>query len=224
MQILVIEDDEQTASLVSGALRDDGHNVDVTGNGQQGLRSAAVGNYDVLIVDRMLPGLDGLSIVQSLKRANVGSRIIFLTALGGLEDRIEGLVSGGDDYLVKPFALGELVARVNVLGRRHGVQGENRLRVGNLELDLIAREVRRGDDVIVLQPREFKILEILMRNKGRVLTRTMLLEQVWDLHFDPKTSIVQTNISRLRSKIDRAADVPLLHTVRGVGYRIDDPD
>lgn len=224
MQILIIEDDRQTASLIRQALHDEGHIVDIESSGPKGLKTAAVGNYDVLIIDRMLPGLDGLSIVQSLRSADIHARIIFLTACGGIEDRIEGLISGGDDYLVKPFAMGELLARVSVLGRRLGLQSTTHLKVADLEINLITREVLRGGEPIVLQPREFKMLEILMRNKGRVMTRRMLLEQVWDMDFDIMSTMVPTNISRLRSKIDRQNDVPLLHTVRGVGYRIDEPD
>jgi len=224
MQILIIEDDRRTAHLITQALRDEGHAVNFESTGPKGLKAAAVGNYDVLIVDRMLPGLDGLSIVQSLRTANIHARIIFLTSIGGIEDRIEGLLSGGDDYLVKPFAMGELLARVEVLGRRLGVQSTTHLKVADLELNLITREVLRGGEPITLQPREFKMLEILMRNKGRVMTRKMLLEQVWDMDFDVMGTMVPTNISRLRSKIDRQNDVPLLHTVRGVGYRIDEPE
>lgn len=223
MQILVIEDDKQTAAMVGQALRADGHTVDVEHNGDRGLKAAALGGYDVLVVDRMLPVIDGVSVVQSLRNADVQSRVIFLTARGGIEDRIEGLLAGGDDYLTKPFALGELLARVNVLGRRLSSKQDALLRVADLELNLITRVVTRDGQIISLQPREYKILEVLMRNKGRVLTKRMLLEQVWDLNFDPETSVVPTNISRLRAKIDRPCDIPLLHTIRGVGYRIDDP-
>lgn len=224
LRILVIEDDEQTANFVSGGLSRDGHAVDVAQDGQQGLKLAAVETYDVLIVDRMLPGLDGLSIVQALRRADVKSSILFMTSLGGIDDRVEGLEGGGDDYLVKPFALPELVARVNALGRRPALKQEQTvLRVADLELHLISRQAFRNGQPIDLQPREFKLLEILMRNKGRILTRTMLLEQVWDFHFDPKTSIVETHISRLRGKVDRDFEKPLIRTLRGAGYSIDDP-
>ena len=224
MRILVLEDDSQTAALVGRALLDDGHLVDVVLDGRQGLKLAAINTYDVLVVDRMLPGLDGLSIVRSLRTADVKSAVIFLTSLGAIEDRIEGLEAGGDDYLVKPFALGELVARVNALGRRPALAQEDvLLKIADLEMHLIRREVKRKGEIIYLQPREFMMLEILMRNKGRVITRTMLLREVWDLQFDPKTTIVQTNISRLRDKIDRPGDRPLIQTVRGVGYRIDEP-
>jgi two-component system OmpR family response regulator len=224
MRILVVEDDSQTATLVGRALLDDGHSVDVVIDGNEGLKLAAVNTYDVLVVDRMLPGLDGLSIVRRLRTADVKSSVIFLTSLGAIEDRIEGLEAGGDDYLVKPFALVELVARVNALGRRPALIQENiLLKVADLEMHLIRREVKRRGEIIYLQPREFMMLEILMRNKGRVITRTMLLREVWDLQFDPKTTIVQTNVSRLRDKIDRPGDVPLIQTVRRVGYRIDEP-
>jgi two-component system OmpR family response regulator len=225
MQILIIEDDEQTARLVKQSLVEHGHNVEISNNGESGLKHAAVGGFDVLVIDRMLPGLDGLSIVQRLRSMNVTSAILFLTAVGGIEDRIEGFESGADDYLVKPFALGELVARVAALGRRPPISYEEFLfKIADLEVNLIRREVKRAGEIIHLQPREFRMLEVLLRNRGRVVTRTMLLEQVWDLELDPKTSIVQTNVSRLRLKIDRSGDIPLIRTVRGLGYRIDDKD
>ena len=223
MRILIIEDDTQTAAFVAKGLQDDGNDVEIVADGQAGLKLAAVHSYDVLVVDRMLPGLDGLSIVQALRKASVQSSILFMTSLGGIDDRVEGLESGGDDYLVKPFALPELIARVNALGRRPALRQEATvLKVGDLELNLIKREVTRAGETIDLQPREFKLLEILMRNAGRVLTRSMLLEQVWDFHFDPKTSIVETHISRLRSKVDRAFEKPLIRTLRGAGYSIND--
>lgn len=225
MYILIIEDDEQTARLVKESLVEHGHNVEISNNGESGLKHAAVGGFDVLVIDRMLPGLDGLSIVQRLRSMNVTSAILFLTAVGGIEDRIEGFESGADDYLVKPFALGELVARVTALGRRPPSSYEEFLfKIADLEVNLIRREVKRAGEIIHLQPREFRMLEVLLRNRGRVVTRTMLLEQVWDLELDPKTSIVQTNVSRLRLKIDRPGDIPLIRTVRGLGYRIDDKD
>jgi two-component system OmpR family response regulator len=225
MRILVIEDDDQTASLVRRSLTEHGHDVDLAGDGHNGLKLAAVGGFDVLVVDRMLPGLDGLSIVKRLREANISSAILILTAVGGIEDRIEGFESGADDYLVKPFALGELVARVAALGRRPpGAQEGYLFKLADLEVNLIKREVKRGGEVIRLQPREFKMLEILLRNRGRVVTRSMLLEDVWGFDLDPKTSIVQTNISRLRLKIDRPGDIPLIRTVRGLGYLIDDQD
>jgi len=216
MRILLIEDDDQTAKLVKQSLVKHGYDVDVSNDGQIGFKHAVVGGFDVLVIDRMLPGLDGLSIVQRLRAARVSSPILFLTAVGGIEDRIEGFESGADDYLVKPFALGELVARVAALGRRPPIAHE--------DFYYIKREIKRGGEIIRLQPREFRMLEILVRNRGRVVTRSMLLEQVWDLELDPKTSIVQTNVSRLRLKIDRPGDIPLIRTVRGLGYRIDDKD
>lgn len=225
MRVLIIEDDSQTAAYVGGGLQAEGHTVDIVGDGQEGLKLAVVSEYDVLILDRMLPGLDGLSIAQTLRRTGVKSSILFMTSLGGIEDRVEGLESGGDDYLVKPFALPELVARVNALGRRPPLrQEEISLRTGDLELNLIKREVTRAGRLIELQPREFKLLEVLMRNKGRILTRSMLLEQVWDFHFDPKTTIVETHVSRLRSKIDKDFEKPLIRTLRGAGYSINDPE
>jgi two-component system OmpR family response regulator len=224
MRILVIEDDVETAELVSQSLKTHGHEVDVSGDGRAGLKLAAVGSFDVLVIDRMLPGIDGLSIVRRLRGADVSSAILFLTAVGGIEDRIEGFESGADDYLVKPFALGELVARVAALGRRPPSSHEEFLfKIVDLEVNLIKREVKRGGQAIRLQPREFRILEVLLKNRGRVVTRSMLLEQVWGLDIDPKTSVVQTNISRVRLKIDRSGDIPLIRTVRGLGYLIDDP-
>lgn len=225
MHILLIEDDKQMTAFVRRGLTNDGHAVDVSSEGPDGLKRAAVGSYDVLVVDRMLPGLDGLSIVQGLRNMGVRSPILFMTSLGGIDDRVEGLGAGGDDYLVKPFALAELVARVNALGRRSALkQEETVLRVADLEMNLIARTVTRAGHAIELQPREFKLLEIMLRNKGRVMTRSMLLEQVWEFTFDPKTSIVETHISRLRSKIDKAHDTSMIRTIRGVGYCLDDPE
>ena len=224
MRILLIEDDGETARLVSDCLTKQGHQVDVSADGLDGLKQATVGAFDVLVVDRMLPGLDGLNIVRSLRRADITSGILFLTAVGGIEDRIEGFESGADDYLVKPFALGELVARVTALGRRPPSPKQDFLfRIDDLEVNLVRHEVRRGGEIIHLQPREFKMLEILLKNRGRVVTRSMILEQMWGLESDTKTSIVQTNVSRLRLKIDRPGDTPLIRTVRGLGYIIDHP-
>jgi two-component system, OmpR family, response regulator len=224
MHILLIEDDRETARLVHDSLTKHGHHVDIADDGREGLKQATVGTFDVLVVDRMLPGIDGLDIVRSLRRTDVSSAILFLTAVGGIEDRIEGFESGADDYLVKPFALGELVARVTALGRRPPNQKQDFLfRIDDLEVNLVRHDVRRGGDVIHLQPREFKMLEILLRNRGRVVTRSMILEQMWGLESDTKTSIVQTNVSRLRLKIDRPGDTPLIRTVRGLGYIIDHP-
>lgn len=223
MKVLVIEDDAETAAYIVNGLTAHGHIVDYAGNGREGFLLASNGGYDVAIVDRMLPGLDGMSLVKTLRGNGIGTAMLFLTNLGGIDDRVEGLEAGGDDYLVKPFALPELLARVSALGRRPAMNVETRLRVADLEIDLIKRSVARGGRIIELQPREFKLLECLMRNAGRVVTRTMLLERVWDFHFDPKTNIVETHMSRLRGKIDRGFTSELIHTVRGAGYSLRAP-
>ena len=224
LRILVVEDDKETAEFIARSLVEEGHAVDRCGEGPEGLKIAVTRDYDVLVIDRMLPGLDGLSLVKALRGSGISSPVLFVTSLGGIDDRVEGLEAGGDDYLVKPFAHAELVARVHALGRRTALrQEETVLRVADLEMNLISRVVTRGGQPIDLQPREFKLLEVLMRNKDRVLTRSMLLENVWDFHFDPKTSIVETHISRVRAKIDRPFDVPLIQTVRGVGYCVNEP-
>lgn len=223
MRILVVEDDPETAAYLSNGLVQEGHTVEHVADGRDGLSQAMGEDYDVVIVDRMLPGLDGLSLVRALRAAGGKSPVLFLTSLGGVDDRVDGLNVGGDDYLVKPFAFSEFMARVNALTRRpHLKDQETILRVGDLEMDLVARKVTRGSDTIDLQPREFRLLEVLMRNKGRVLTRTMLLERVWSFHFEPRTSVVETHISRLRTKIDRPYTKELIHTVRGSGYIIHD--
>ncbi|QQO19139.1 response regulator transcription factor [Bradyrhizobium diazoefficiens] len=222
MNILVIEDDEDTQTQIVEALSKQGHAVECSVDGRRGLALADAGNYDVIVVDRMLPGLDGLSVVKLLRDRGKTSPVLFVTNLDGIDDRVEGLNAGGDDYLVKPFAMAELLARVHALGRRPaGI--ETVLRIGDLELDLIRREVAREGRAIELQPREFKLLECLMRHAGRVLTRTMLLEMVWDFHFDPKTNIVETHVSRLRAKVDRGFESELIHTVRGSGYLLRAP-
>ncbi|MBZ7926237.1 winged helix-turn-helix domain-containing protein [Ensifer adhaerens] len=224
MRILVIEDDKKTSDYIMRGLNEAGHVCDVVADGRQGLYQATQDNYDIVVVDRMLPNLDGLSIVKALRAARVGTPVLFLTAIGGVGDRVEGLEAGADDYLVKPFAFSELLARINALSRRPPVQEQQTvLRVADLEMDLVKRFVTRADRIIDLQPREFTLLEVLMRAEGRVLTRTMLLEQVWDYHFDPKTSVVETHISRLRAKIDRPFNTPLLHTVRNTGYSLHAP-
>jgi len=224
VRILLIEDDIKTASYVSRGFTEAGNTCDVVDNGQDGLFQATRESYDVMIVDRMLPGLDGLSLVKALRAAGKKTPVIFLTSIGGLDDRVEGLEAGGDDYLVKPFAFSELAARVSALARRPTMQQEQTtLKVHDLELDLIRRRVTRAGQEVELQPKEFSLLETLMRNEGRVLTRTMLLERVWDYHFDPQTSVVETHISRLRSKIDKPFDTALLHTVRSTGYSIHAP-
>jgi two-component system OmpR family response regulator len=221
MRVLLIEDDPDTANYVTKGLEEEGHTIDHTSDGRDGVSQAMSDEYDILIVDRMLPGLDGLAIVKGLRTAGRKVPIIFLTALGGVDDRVDGLDAGGDDYLTKPFAFSELLARVNALARRPHLKGEEtRLKVGDLALDLISRTVVRAGTEIELQPREFRLLEVLMRNKGRVVTRTMLLERVWNFHFDPKTSVVETHISRLRSKIDRPFPTELIHTIRGSGYSL----
>src|SRR5579864_1171620 len=219
MKVLLIEDDSRTSAFIKRGLEEHGHVIDLAANGRDGLFLAAGESYDVVIVDRMLPGLDGLGIVKTMRAAGVTTPVLFLTTMGGIDDRVEGLEAGGDDYLVKPFAFAELMARINALARRPPIaQMPTVLRVADLEMDLISRKVRRAGREIELQPREFRLLEYLMRNAGRVVTRTMLLEQVWEFHFDPKTNIVETHISRLRSKIAQHGATELIHTVRGAGY------
>lgn len=224
MKVLLIEDDAETAAYIVGGLAESGWVVDHADTGRNGLFLAADGNYDCLVVDRMLPGLDGIGILKTLRGAGVMTPAIFLTTLGGIDDRVDGLKAGGDDYLVKPFAFAELVARMEALCRRPPIAViDTVLSVSDLEMDLIKRSVRRGLSPITLQPREFKLLEYLMRHAGQIVTRTMLLENVWDFHFDPKTNIVETHISRLRAKIDKDCDNSLIQTVRGAGYCLRDP-
>lgn len=219
MRILVIEDDPKATTLMLKGLRDHGHNVDHVADGSEGLRQASSELYDVLIVDRMLPSQDGMSIVRSLRAAGNDTPVLILSALGSLEDRLYGLRNGCDDYLTKPCSLGELIARVEILGRRRPQnQPEMRLKVGDLEMDLLTRKVKREGRLIELHPREFKLLEYLMRNAGNVVTRTMLLENVWEFHFDPQTNVIEVHVARLRQKIDRDFASPLIHTVRGAGY------
>jgi len=219
MRILLIEDDPNTSQYIAGALRKQGHAVDHSADGRDGLARATAGGHDVLIIDRMLPGVDGLAIVKSIRAAGTRAPVLLLTTLGGVNDRVEGLEAGADDYLTKPFAFTELLARVHALSRRLPMADEPTvLRVGDLELNLLKRTASRAGTAIDLQPQEFKLLEYMMRNAGQVVTRTMLLENVWEFHFDPQTSVVETHISRLRAKIDRDFDDELLHTVRGSGY------
>jgi len=219
MKILVIEDDPETAQYIRRGLGEHGHVVDVAGTGKDGLLLAAGESYDVMVVDRMLPGLDGLAIVRTIRASGVKTPVLFLSTLGGIDDRVTGLDAGGDDYLVKPFAFSELNARINALARRPALAtSDTVLRVADLEIDLIRRTVTRQGRRIEVQPREFKLLEYLMRHTGRVVTRTMLLEQVWDFHFDPQTNVVETHISRLRAKVDKGFGAELIHTVRGAGY------
>jgi two-component system OmpR family response regulator len=219
MKILVIEDDAETAAYIANGLKEHGHTVDLAATGRDGLFLAAGEPYDLMVVDRMLPEIDGLSIVKTVRSAGIETPVLFLTALGGVDDRVTGLDAGGDDYLVKPFAFSELLARINALARRPPVtSAETVLRVEDLELDLLKRAVTRNGQTLDLQPREFRLLEYLMRHAGQVVTRTMLLEYVWDFHFDPHTNVVETHISRIRAKVDKPFDTPLIHTVRGAGY------
>ena len=220
MRVLVIEDDPDVAAYLVKGLREQGYNVDSAEDGKNGLFLANSEDYDVMIVDRMLPGIDGLSIVKSVRAQARNTPILILSALGEVDDRVEGLRAGGDDYLTKPFAFSELLARLQALVRRgqQSAAPQTTLRVADLELDLLSRTVRRGAKNIDLQPREFRLLEYLMSNAGRVVTRTMLLEKVWDYYFDPQTNVIDVHISRLRGKIDRDFEQPLLHTVRGAGY------
>jgi two-component system OmpR family response regulator len=223
MRILVIEDDRAAADYLVKAFREVGHVTDASTDGEDGLALALDGQYDVLIVDRMLPKMDGLSVIGSLRDKGVETPALILSALGQVDDRVKGLRAGGDDYLPKPYSFSELLARVEVLARRRGSRNEEtELRVGDLTLDRLSHEVRRGDDEVSLQPREFRLLEYLMQHAGQVVTRTMLLENVWDYHFDPQTNVIDVHISRLRSKIDKGFSQPLLHTIRGAGYMIRD--
>jgi two-component system, OmpR family, response regulator len=224
MKILLVEDDKETADYVADGLTREGHVIDRAATGSDGLFLAAAQPYDVLVVDRLLPGLDGLALVKTIRGAGIKTPVLFLTAVDGVRDRVEGLDAGGDDYLVKPFAFTELAARVSALARRPALtQPGTVLRVGDLELDLARRSCRLGDRQIDLQPREFRLLEYLMRHPGHVVTRTMLLEHVWDFHFDPRTTVVETHISRLRAKLSSAeAEQGLIETVRGAGYRLRD--
>ena len=221
MKILVIEDDSEAAQYLTKGLREFGHTVDLAGDGEEGFELARDGTYDVLVVDRMLPKRDGLSVIVELRDKQNSTPVLILSALGEVDDRVKGLRAGGDDYLAKPYAFSELVARVEALGRRRGATDvETMLTVGDLELDRLAHRVQRGGTTIPVQPREFRLLEYLMRHAGQVVTRTMLLENVWDYHFDPQTNVIDVHMSRLRSKIDKGFDAPLLHTVRGAGYMI----
>jgi two-component system OmpR family response regulator len=220
MKILVVEDNERVTRFLTKGLQEAGHTTDHAENGRDGLFLAASEHYDVIVMDRMLPGnIDGLQIIAALRTAGNRTPILILSALAEVDERIKGLKSGGDDYLTKPFALGELLARLDALSRRARQDGaETSLEVADLRMDLLSRKVTRGNRPIVLQPREFKLLEYLMRHAGQVVTRTMLLENVWDYHFDPQTNVVDVHISKLRQKIDVDAERPLLRTVRNAGY------
>jgi two-component system OmpR family response regulator len=222
-KILLVEDDADTASYLVRGLAEQGHVVDHAADGREGLFLASEGSFDLVILDRMLPGLDGLSVVRALRAAGVGTPVLILSALGTVDDRIEGLEGGSDDYLVKPFAFSELNARANALFRRAdgtATGAETRLAVGDLEVDLLGRTVRRAGRAIELKPREYGLLEYFARNAGRVVTRTMLLEHVWHYHFDPGTNVVDVHVSRLRRKLEDGFEQPILHTVRGAGYRL----
>ncbi|HRA36990.1 MAG TPA: response regulator transcription factor [Pseudomonadota bacterium] len=224
MRILVVEDDANVAGFVAKGLREAGHVVDVADNGKDGLFLATTEAYDALVLDRMLPQVDGLTVLRTLRASGSAVPVLLLSALGEVDDRVQGLRAGGDDYLTKPFAFVELLARIEVLARRPraGAAPETVLRVADLELDLLARSVRRAGHAIELQPREFRLLEYLMRHAGQVVTRTMLLEAVWDYHFDPQTNVIDVHVSRLRAKLDKGHPRPLIHTVRGAGYRLAD--
>ena len=221
MKILLIEDDGETAEGVTHALRANGHEVDTSADGRDGAARARAGDYAALIVDRMLPGLDGLSLVKGLRADGIRTPILFLTTMSGIDDRVEGLEGGADDYLTKPFAAPELLARVNAITRRADVHGEKAvLKAAELEMNLIRRTVSRAGHAVDLQAQEFKLLEYLMRNAGKVVTRAMLLEHVWELHFDPRTNIVETHMSRLRAKLDCGLGGEVIRTIRGTGYSL----
>jgi two-component system, OmpR family, response regulator len=219
MKLLVIEDDSEAAAYIAKGLSESGYVVDHAADGRSGLFMASSGHYDALIVDRMLPGMDGLALIAALRATELRTPVLILSALGAVDDRVKGLRAGGDDYLVKPFAFRELLARIEALLRRGtGTTATTRLKVGELEMDLLGRAVTRAGQEIELLPREFRLLEFLMRHAGQVVTRTMLLENVWDYHFDPQTNVIDVHVSRLRQKIDKGFAKPLLHTVRGAGY------
>jgi two-component system OmpR family response regulator len=221
MRILIVEDDKEIARNIAKMLTEQGHVADVAHDGEDGLTMAREGAFEVLIVDRMMPNKDGLAMLEELRAEGYKTPVLILSALGEVDDRVQGLKAGGDDYLVKPYAPSELMARVDALARRRDPDAaKTKLSCGDLEMDLLARTVHRGGEAILLQPREFRLLEFLMRNSGRVVTRTMLLEKVWDYHFDPQTNVIDVHISRLRSKIDKPFETAMLHTVRGAGYRL----
>ena len=224
MRILIIEDDRDAAAYLVKAFHEAGYSVDHAADGVSGYDLAQEGGYDVAIVDRMLPKMDGLSLIGALRVQKIETPVLILSALGQVDDRVKGLRAGGDDYLAKPYAFSELLARVEALARRRpkGAPEETAYRLGDLTLDRLSHKVTRAGEEIVLQPREFRLLEYLMQNAGKVVTRTMLLEHVWDYHFDPQTNVIDVHVSRLRAKIDRDFDAPMLHTVRGAGYMIRD--
>ncbi len=223
MRILLIEDDQEAASFLQKALKESGHAVDCAEDGETGLSLARDGGYDILVVDRMLPKIDGLTVISTLREEGERTPVLILSALGEVDDRVKGLRAGGDDYLTKPYAYTELLARIEALARRHFPEEQaTRFVVGDLVLDRLSHRVTRAGEPIQLQPREFRLLEYLMKHAGQVVTRTMLLENVWDYHFDPQTNVIDVHVSRLRAKIDKAFSKPLLHTVRGAGYVIRD--
>ncbi len=223
-KILLVEDDAVTRNYVVAGLTGAGHLTDSTADGVEGLAMALRGSYDAIVLDRLLPGMDGLAVLKALRAAACKTPVLFLTAIGGVDDRVEGLEAGADDYLVKPFAFSELAARLAAIGRRPvALTEQNRLLTHDLEMDLIRRIVTRSGQVIELLPKEFALLEYFMRSQGRVLSRTMLLEQVWDFHFEPQSTVVETHISRLRAKIDKPFDTPLLHTIKNIGYSLRAP-
>lgn len=225
MRILVVEDDADAATFLVKGLREAGHAVDHALDGLTGKNMAESGGYDAYVIDRMLPGMDGVTLLEDRRTDGDETPALFLSALGEVDDRVAGLKAGGDDYLVKPYAFSELIARVEALGRRRGPQNiQTTYSVGDLEMDILTRSVRRAGKKIDLQPREFRLLEYLMRHSGQVVTRTMLLENVWEYHFDPQTNVIDVHISRLRSKIDKEFEKPLLRTVRGAGYTLSDED
>lgn len=224
MRLLIVEDDTEAAAYLVKAFREAGHVADHAADGLQGYALAEGGGYDVLVVDRMLPRLDGLSLIRSLREQNDATPALILSALAQVDDRVKGLRAGGDDYLPKPYAFSELLARVEVLSRRRAAPASEptTYRVGDLVLDRLAHRVTRGDTEIPLQPREFRLLEYLMKHAGQVVTRTMLLENVWDYHFDPQTNVIDVHVSRLRSKVDKGFEHPMIHTIRGAGYMVRD--
>lgn len=222
-KILVVEDDETTGDYIASGLEQNGFVVDRARDGRDGLFHATDGNYAAIVLDRMLPGMDGLAVLSALRAAGIHTPVIVLSALGSTDERVKGLKAGSDDYLAKPFAFSELLARIEALQRRGSAavpEVTTTLSCGNLNMDLLTRRVERGGARIEVQPREFRLLELLLRNQGQVVTRTMMLEEVWDYHFDPGTNVIDVHISRLRKKIDEGSDTPLLHTVRGVGYML----
>ena len=224
MRLLIVEDDAEAAAYLTKAFREAGHVADHAGDGLEGYAMAEGGGYDVLVVDRMLPRLDGLSLIRSLREQKDATPALILSALAQVDDRVKGLRAGGDDYLPKPYAFSELLARVEVLARRRGAPSSEptTYRVGDLDLDRLAHRVTRGGTEILLQPREFRLLEYLMKHAGQVVTRTMLLENVWDYHFDPQTNVIDVHVSRLRAKVDKGFEHPMIHTIRGAGYMVRD--